>query len=188
MAKRKFLKSIKLVSLLIFIIWGIWFVDFLNDTIGLLPNINSFGVIPRTLPGLIGIFLAPFLHSGLYHLISNTIPLMILCFLVAYFYHKTVKDTILIITLLGGSLLWAFGRQGNHIGSSILIFGFAAFLISSGIFRKKAIPVILAILVGVIYGSSLLWGLIPQFGPVSWEGHLAGAVSGVFASWYGRRK
>ncbi|MCY2993633.1 MAG: hypothetical protein NTY19_38005 [Planctomycetota bacterium] len=41
-------------------------------------DINSLGVTPRTLVGLVGIPATPFLHANLHHLLSNTVPLFVL--------------------------------------------------------------------------------------------------------------
>jgi len=45
-------------------------------------NTGSFAILPRELVGLAGIFTAPFFHAGFYHLMSNTIPFVVLGFLV----------------------------------------------------------------------------------------------------------
>ena len=81
--------------------------------------------------------------------------------------------------MLGGLLLWLFGRHATHIGASGLIFGLIAFLIVSGLEERRIIPLIIAVVVGFLYGGTLLWGILPLSGPhTSWDGHLCGAIAG----------
>ena len=82
------------------------------------------------------------------------------------------------IVILGGVILWAFGRSANHIGASGLVSGLIAFLILGGVFERRFVPVVVAIVTFVLYGGSLFWGLIPGSTEVSWDGHLCGAVAG----------
>ena len=51
-------------------------VEFVNLLLG--HRLVSWGILPRTFSGLIGIPLAPLLHSGVWHAVSNTVPLFIL--------------------------------------------------------------------------------------------------------------
>ncbi|MBU1239265.1 rhomboid family intramembrane serine protease, partial [Myxococcota bacterium] len=179
--------ALKTTGIFIAILWGIWAIDLINDTLRIFPDITQLGIYPRRLIGLLGIFTSPFIHGGLFHLISNTIPLVFLGFTMLYFYRRTARDAIGIIVVGGGFLVWVFGRHAVHVGASLLIFGMATYLISSGLFRKRIGPIILAILVTLVYGTSLLWGLIPRTGPVSWEGHMSGALAGILAAWLYRK-
>jgi membrane associated rhomboid family serine protease len=87
-----------------------------------------------------------------------------------------------IIYILTGSLVWIFGRQSEHIGASGLIYGFAAFLFFGGIFRKNTRLLAISLLVLVYYGG-IIWGVLPLDPRISWEGHLFGALSGIFAAY-----
>lgn len=145
-------------------------------------NINSFGVTPRSLVGMIGVPLMPFLHADLKHLLSNSVPLTILLLLLAG--SKANSWAIVArIVLLGGALLWLFGRPATHVGASGLIYGLIAFLLVSGFLERRAVPLAIAVLVGFLYGGTLLSGIVPALGShVSWEGHLFGAVAGGLAA------
>ena len=71
------------------------------------------------------------------------------------------------------------------IGASGLIFGLVAFLILSGLLERRIIPLIVSFAVGIFYGGTLLWGVLPTAGSaVSWDGHLCGAVAGGLAAWF----
>jgi membrane associated rhomboid family serine protease len=174
----------ELRGILIFlgVIWSVFLLSFL------LPSLKSFGVVPRTLVGLVGVPAMPFLHKDIAHLLGNTIPLLVLLVLLAG--SKARSWTIVaIIVLLGGLLLWAFGRPATHIGASGLIFGLVVFLLFSGILERRLVPLLVSLLVGVLFGGTLIWGILPRFGSsVSWDGHLWGAVAGGIVSYLLTRK
>ena len=157
------------------VLWLVWFADLV------LPlDLTEWGLRPRRISGLVGVPLMPFLHSGLSHLISNTIPLAVLLTLLAGS-RASSWQVVVQIVLLGGLLLWLFGRSGaTHVGASGLVYGLIAFLIVSGFREKRLIPIGIAILVGFLYGTTLLFGVLPSLdSKVSWDGHLFGAVAGI---------
>jgi membrane associated rhomboid family serine protease len=142
------------------------------------PALEHYGVVPRTAIGLVGIPAMPFLHANLHHLLSNTVPLFVLLVLLAGSRAESWQ-VVVTITLLGGFLLWTFGRPAVHIGASGLISGLTAFLILSGFLEKRFVPLLVALLVGFLYGGSLILGVVPRLGSnISWDGHLCGAVAG----------
>ena len=69
-----------------FLIFGflavIWAVEILNGFLG--HRLNTWGIRPRSELGLIGIPLSPFLHGSYNHVLSNTIPFLVLGGLVAF--------------------------------------------------------------------------------------------------------
>jgi membrane associated rhomboid family serine protease len=142
------------------------------------PSLDSFGVTPRTLVGLVGIPAMPFLHANLGHLLGNTVPLFVLLALLAGSQARS-WEVVAAVVLLGGLLLWVFGRPATHIGASGLIFGLITFLMLSGVLEKRLVPLAVCVVVGFLYGGTLLWGILPRFGShISWDGHLAGAIAG----------
>jgi membrane associated rhomboid family serine protease len=138
-----------------------------------------FGLKPRAVDGLVGIPLMPFLHGDWSHLLSNTIPLAILLSLLAGSRANSMA-IVAALVLFGDSMLWLFGRgSANHVGASGLVYGLIAFLIAAGFFEQRLVSVAIALLVGFLYGSTMLWGVLPTQGShVSWDGHLFGAVAG----------
>jgi membrane associated rhomboid family serine protease len=114
---------------------------------------------------------------------SNTLPLVVLLVLLAGS-RADSRKIVAIIIVLGGVLLWLFGRGDyNHIGASLLVFGLASFLIVSGILEKRTLPMIISIVVAVTYGTSLLSGILPWQQGVSWDGHLMGGIAGATTAW-----
>jgi len=155
---------------------------YVTYVVDLFIPISQFGIVPRTINGLIGIITAPFLHRGIWHLVSNTIPLLILLTVLNHFYPKKTLSVVLFTILTGGVLVWIFARKANHIGASGLVYGLVAFLIANGFLARKLIPVLISIAVAFVYGGLIL-GLFPSFRSyISWEGHLFGALSGVLCA------
>ena len=144
-------------------------------------RLGDFGLVPRTTWGLIGIFTMPFLHANFGHLLANLSALCVLLGFLFAFHSKRLPDVVIRVILVGGVLLWFFGRPADHIGASGLVYGLATFVIVSGIVQRRFLPVVAAIGVAVMYGSSLFWGVIPVHPGISWDGHLAGGLAGAFA-------
>jgi len=86
------------------------------------------------------------------------------------------------ITVAAGFATWLMARSGNHIGASILVFGYFGFLLGMAWFERSLRSIGIAIAVAVIYGG-LIWGVVPSDSGVSWEGHLFGVIAGVAAAW-----
>lgn len=161
------------LGVLAVVLWGV----FLADRV--LPiDFNRWGIVPRELGGIWGIFLSPFLHANLSHLLSNFLPLMILLTLLVATQRHSWWIALQIV-LLGGLLLWVFGRPAVHVGASGLIYGLIAYLMAAGFRQGRFGPAIAALLVGFLYGGTLLSGVLPTVGEhVSWDGHLSSAVAG----------
>ena len=179
-ATRSFRDEVTSVIVFIAILWGVFLTDWI-----LPADLTSWGLIPRTWSGLWGVITSPFLHANLGHLISNTIPLLILLILLCGSRART-WPTVIEIALLGGLLLWLFGRTAVHVGASGLIYGLIAFLIVSGIREQRFVPLIVSVVVGFLYGGTLLSGVLPSVGTgVSWDGHLFGAIAGGLIGYFG---
>ncbi len=145
--------------------------------------LENLGLIPRQGSGLFGIVAMPFLHGDFTHLLSNTVPLLVLLTLLAGS-RANSRLIVLVIILLGGSLLWLFGRGASiHVGASGLVFGLAVFLIVSGLLERRTVPLLVTAVVILLYGSTLLSGLMPWQKGVSWDGHLFGGLAGGLAAW-----
>jgi len=145
------------------------------------PSIKTFGIIPLTLTGLRGIFLSPFIHSNIHHLYNNSIPLFVLMAFLFYFYRGIAWKIILYGIVLSGFITWCIGRPGNHVGASGLIYVLVSFMFFKGIFAKYYRLVALSLLIVFLYGG-LIWYVFPVKPGMSWEGHLAGLITGFLFS------
>lgn len=160
----------------------IWIVFWAEIRFGI--DFTPYGIYPRTVNGLRGIFVSPFVHSDIKHLFHNTIPLFVLTLSLFYFYRKLSWKVLLFGLLLSGGLTWLIGRPAYHIGASGIIYLLAGFLFFKGIFSKHYRLVALSLIVVFLYGG-LLWYITPIDPSISWEGHLSGLIAGlVFAVIY----
>lgn len=164
----------------------LWVVELLQYAAGF--DFSSFANHPRHADGLKGILFSPFLHNpdSLDHLISNTLPLMVLLMVLLSAYERMALPVLVFIHIGSGSLVWLLAPEHTyHVGASGIVYGLASFLIASGLFRKDQNSVAIAIFVTLVYGGMVI-GFIPAKG-VSWQSHLYGALSGVIIAFAFRR-
>jgi membrane associated rhomboid family serine protease len=159
---------------------AMWVVEVIDQVAG--GRLDNNGILPRELDGLDGIVWAPFLHADFQHLIGNTIPFLLLGFAIAFSGVARVILVTAIVALVGGLGTWLIAPENTvHIGASGIVFGYAAYLIARGAFSRSARQIVLGLVVVVIWGATLLQGLVPETG-ISWQGHLFGAIGGVVAA------
>jgi len=150
-------------------------------------TLTGFGIVPRTLSGLAGIAFSPLLHASPAHLLANALPLFVLLVLLFWDRHYYPALTLASIWFFSGLGTWLIGRASEggrpiiHIGASSIIFGLVTYLIVAGFRMKSWRSAVVALLVFIGFGG-LLYGLLPRAGPISWEGHLSGALAGVWAA------
>jgi membrane associated rhomboid family serine protease len=158
-----------------------WLLEILDQFV-FRGSLDIFGIIPHQVIGLRGILFAPFLHGDFPHLIANTVPFLILGWLVML---QETSDFFIVtgLTMLVGGLgVWLFASPGSiHIGASILIFGYLGFLLLRGYFQRNIPSILLSILVFLLYGGTI-WGVLPSRPGISWQGHLFGFLGGVLAA------
>jgi membrane associated rhomboid family serine protease len=157
----------------------IWVIELINFSIG--HRLSDWGILPRTLKGLRGIPLSPFLHASLIHVMMNTIPLAVLGGFVILHGRQIFFEISIIIILVSGTALWLFGRSSYHVGASGLIFGYFGYLVLRAWYDRSLKSFIIAFVTVFLYGG-IIWGLLPTFSRISWEGHLFGLLAGILAA------
>ncbi len=162
------------------LLWGIELVDQLGPW-----SLDQWGIRPRSPAGLSGIFLAPFLHGGIPHLVTNSITLMPLAWLTILSGWKRFWTITALVIPGAGFAVWLTGKEGSvHIGASALVFGYLGYLLLFGFLRRSLAWIAIATVTGVLYGSLIL-GLLSEQGPdTSLEGHVAGLTCGIAAAWW----
>lgn len=181
--QQKLRRSFRLPVLFVSLLWLIYLLD-----LTLALNLGYFGTRPRQLYGLFGILTTPLLHANYEHLMSNSIPLLVLGPMICYFYERKIGRVLGMLYLLGGFWLWVLGKPDEvHIGASGLVYGLVSFLFFSGILTKHRGMMAVSLLTVFLY-SSLALGIIPFLVPenVSWQGHLAGSFVGIVSAFYFR--
>lgn len=171
--RRKFVRSLVIPSLFILIVIAIKLIEVVFDL-----NFITFGIYPRELFGMLGIFTAPLIHSDFNHIVSNIFALLILGTSIEYFYCESSKPTLVGSYFLTGILVWVFARSSFHIGASGIVYSLASFLFFSGILKRDKRSFTLSLLVIFLY-SGLVVGLFPIKEGISWESHLIGGIVGL---------
>lgn len=146
-------------------------------------RLDRLGVEPRSADGLWGILFAPVLHGGWTHLEANTVPALVLGFLVLFSGIAKGLEATAVIWVVGGVGVWLVAPTNSiHLGASVLIFGWLVYLMLRGIWTRRVGQIILGIMLFLLYGT-LLFGVLPGQPGISWQGHLFGAVGGGLAAW-----
>jgi len=175
-------QQINVVIILSLLIAG---VEILNLLTGRM--LNSFGLIPRQLSGLLGIVSSPLLHNSFWHFISNILPFALFSFLLLQHGTRRYLQVSLICIVGSGLLVWLFGRTAIHVGASGLIYGYFGYLLLAGILSGKIKLIAISLFVGISYGG-LVFGVLPLRSYISWESHLFGLIVGLICAYYFHKK
>jgi len=174
--RNKFIISVIVPVSFILILWIIKLAEVITGI-----SLANFGLYPHKISGLVGIIAAPLLHASFSHLISNSIPVLLLSGGIIYFYPQSAFKVFALNYLVPGIFVWFFGRPAYHIGASGLIYGFVSFLFFSGIIRRDNRSIALALITTFLYGG-IIWGVLPIDAEISWEYHLFGALTGIYCA------
>jgi membrane associated rhomboid family serine protease len=165
----------------------LWLLEIVDQVL-LGGRLDHLGIRPRTIAGLIGIPLHPFLHGGFGHLLSNTLGMAIPAWFIV---NRRPRDFFIVwacATLVGGAGTWLIGRGVPHIGASGVVMGMMGCLVSRGWFERRFLAMLAAIAMALAWGGTILGGLFPGDAHISWEVHLFGLLGGVLAAWLTRRR
>jgi membrane associated rhomboid family serine protease len=161
------------------VLWLLEIVDALSGN-----ALDEFGIRSQELDGLPGILVAPWLHFGWEHLISNSLPFVVLGFLVLLGGFVRWLAASLVSIVSSGLAAWLLTpAPAIVLGASGLIFGWFSYLLARGIWSRRPAQVVLAVALLAFYGG-MIWGVLPGAPGISWQAHLGGAVGGVLAAWW----
>jgi membrane associated rhomboid family serine protease len=165
-----------------------WSIQIVNVVI-LSSSLTSWGIVPRSERGLFGIFFAPFLHGSFAHIAANTLPFLILGWLIML---RDMEDFILVslITALSSGVgVWLISPSFSvTVGASGVIFGYLGFILGRGYFERSFTAIALSVVVMVMYGG-VLFGILPGQASISWQAHLFGFLGGILAAnWRSKKK
>jgi membrane associated rhomboid family serine protease len=157
-----------------------WAVFVVNTLLG--GALLVFGVIPRTTIGLRGILFGPFLHANLNHIVANSIPFLVLGWMVMLRDERHFIPVTVAGMLGSGLAAWLLGAPGSvHIGASGVIFGYLGFLMLSGWYSRSIGSILLSVVVTVVWGGLVL-GMMPGTPGISWQEHIGGFLGGALAA------
>ncbi|MBT7981336.1 MAG: rhomboid family intramembrane serine protease [Akkermansiaceae bacterium] len=170
-------------SLLLFsIVIIFWIITTIDQNV---PEWNftlNYGIKARDLGGILGIFIAPFLHVNYQHLIGNTLPFLALGGLVLLSGRGRFIFTSILSTIISGLGIWIFAKEGTvHVGSSILIFSYLGFLLMQAWYTRSIKWCLVALVASIFYGALILT-LLYQKNGISWHGHFFGFITGIISA------
>jgi membrane associated rhomboid family serine protease len=180
-ARRNFRLAVKISLMFVAVLWIIHLSGWMLD----LP-LYQLGVRPRELSGLPGILFAPLIHGSFGHLISNSLPMLVLGSGMLYLYPHSAFKVFPLVYFGSGLAVWLFARPSYHIGASGLVYGLAAYILVAGILRRDTRAIAATLLVYFLYGT-LVWGVFPNDSGMSWETHMAAGLIGVALAIYFRQ-
>jgi membrane associated rhomboid family serine protease len=154
----------------------LWIIAIWHEVLGV--ELHKLGVYPRNLSGLHGVLTIPFVHGDFKHLLSNSIPLLVMGSGIIYFYRNLSFKVFAIVWIASGICIWIAGRPSYHIGASGIVYGLASFLFFSGAIRRDPRLAAISLVIVFLYGG-MVWGIFPLWPNISWEGHLFGGISGL---------
>ncbi|MCU1657614.1 MAG: peptidase family protein [Pseudonocardiales bacterium] len=157
----------------------LWIVQIANATQHY--SFDRFGLRPRRVDGLWGVLTEPFLHAGYGHLFSNTVPLVLIGWVLLLSGVRSWLIVTALVVVIGGLATWLVAPSGLIVGASGMIFGWLGYLLARAYFSRKLKWIVVAVLVLFFFGT-LLTNLVPSFDSnVSWPAHLCGFGAGVVA-------
>ena len=184
--RKKFFGSLVIPLIIVAVMW---LVKIYETSSGV--NLGHWGLVPHSVKGLGGILTLPFLHSNWEHLLSNSVPILVLGTALYYCYPTLANRVLLITYLASGLITWCIGDPDSiHIGASALVYGINLFLIVSGFIRGNRMLIVISLIMVFLYGS-FIWGMIPSLAipqNISWEGHLSGALIGIVLAIFLRKE
>jgi membrane associated rhomboid family serine protease len=142
---------------------------------------DALALVPRSVPGLVGVLFAPLLHASGGHLASNAFGVLVLGTLAGTVYPKASARALPLIWLGGGAVTWAIAQGGVHLGASGVTHGLGFLLFGLAVLRRDR-PAIAAAMIAFFFFGSMLLTVLPQDAGVSWESHLGGALAGLVAA------
>jgi membrane associated rhomboid family serine protease len=158
------------------VVWIIQLVNAANNY-----ALDRFGLRPRRIDGLWGVATEPFLHASYGHLLSNTIPLIGIGWVLMLSGLRAWLTVSGLVLAVGGLATWLVAPSGLIVGASGLVFGWLGYLIARAYFSRKLRWIFVAVVVLVFFGT-LLNGLLPSFNSnVSWQAHVCGFAAGIAA-------
>jgi membrane associated rhomboid family serine protease len=160
-----------------------WLIEVINTISG--NDLDGDGIYARNIGRFWGILTSPFIHASFQHLIDNTVPFVFLGVIIAFRGAGRLALVTGFIIVIGGLGTWLISPSGHHadtIGCSGVVFGYAAYLLTRGIFDRNIWELLVGVVVGFVWGAVLVASLVPHAG-ISWQAHFCGGLAGVMVAW-----
>ncbi|MFE9545716.1 rhomboid family intramembrane serine protease [Streptomyces sp. NPDC006639] len=165
----------------------LWLLEIVDASTG--HALDTFGIEPRRAAELLDVVPASFIHFGFGHVAANSLPLLVFGFLAALSGIRRFAAVAAMIIVVDGLGVWLVSPSGsNTAGASGLVFGLFGYLLVRGFVDRRLLDIGAGLVIGAIWGSSILVGISPANTSVSWQGHLFGLTAGVAAAFVFHRR
>lgn len=162
----------------------LWFCEGVDLVLPESWHLDQWGIRPRERVGLAGIAAAPFLHESISHLVKNTLPLLVLGWLVLLSGRWLFVGVVLVTALSSGLGAWLFGTSDTvHIGASGIVFGMLGFLLTRGWVARRLGWALISLVVALMFYGQVFGALLPD-PHVSWSSHFWGFMGGMGFAWW----
>lgn len=165
----------------------LWIILIVNAVLD--HRLLRFGIKPRKIDGLDGIIFSPFLHANAGHLVANSVPFVVLAWLMLI----SGVRAFMIVTLAGilgaGLIDWLAGPSDSVIvGASGVIFCWLGYVLARAWFSRRLVWIAVAVAVAAVF-SSMFSGLLPRLDSnVFWGGHVSGFIVGALIAYVMHRR
>jgi len=146
-----------------------------------LVSTEALSIRPQDPASLIGVLTAPLMHGSLGHLGANAFGVLALGTLAGTVFPQATWRALPVIWIGSGLGTWLIGTGGSHIGASGVTHGLGFLVFALGLLRRDRAAIAAAMIAFLFFGGMLVT-IFPNEIGVSWEYHLAGAVSGLVAA------
>lgn len=161
---------------------AMWVFEIIDSVVGGALD-TVFGLRSWTVDNAWAVATAPFMHAGFGHLLSNSLPFLVLGALVAFGGLGRFLWTTVIVILVSGAGVWLLAAPGTlTVGASGLVFGYFGYTVLRGIIERRTADIVIMICVVLFYGT-LIFGVLPQQSGISWQAHLFGFLGGLLAAY-----
>jgi membrane associated rhomboid family serine protease len=159
----------------------LWLVQIVNNADHYQLSID-YGIEPRRVADLPHILTSPFLHWSWTHIEGNSLPLLVLGFLVAYRGIPRFIGVTAVVVLTSGMAIWLTSPSGvDTVGASGVIFGWFGYVIVRGFFSRSKVDIVVGVLV-MLYYLPIFTDLLPA-PHLSYQGHIGGLIGGILCGW-----
>lgn len=156
---------------------ALWWIRLVETVSGW--DFSRLGIEPHHVFGLVGVVLSPLLHASWEHLLSNTLPVLILGTALLYGYPRASRIVVPAVWIGSGLGVWFTGKPAFYVGASGLVMGFIVFLLVAGLLRRDRTSVAITLAVVFLYGTALA-EIVPQGVPhIAYIDHAWGAGVGL---------
>ncbi|MFF3020089.1 rhomboid family intramembrane serine protease [Streptomyces sp. NPDC057939] len=164
----------------------LWLIEAVDYATG--HALDAYGIAAWDPGSLLRSPLAAFLHYGFDHVAANSVPLLVFGFVAALGGIRRFLAVSALIIVADGIGTWLLSAPGSiTAGASGLVFGLFGYLVVRGFVERKVLGIVVGVVIGLYWGATAFYGILPLDDGISWQGHLCGLAAGVVTALYFRR-